>query len=42
LEEEFFDLDSKLELQLQQTLVADCVMLGGIGMDLGPVQADRA
>src|SRR5258706_9833228 len=41
-DEEFFDLGSKLELQLQQTLVTDGVMLGGIGMELGPVQADRA
>ena len=40
--EELIDLGSQLRLQLQQTLVADRVVPGGIGMELGPIQADHA
>src|SRR6266704_866730 len=39
--EQFLDLASQLRLHLQQSLVTDRVVLGGIGMHLGPVQADR-
>jgi hypothetical protein len=41
-EEELLDLGSQLRLQLQQALVANRIVPGGIRMDLGPVQADRA
>ncbi len=40
--EQLLDLSSQLRLQLQESLVTDCVVLGGIGMDLGPIQADRS
>ncbi len=39
--EQLLDLASQLRLHLQQPLVTDRIMLGGIGMDLGPVQTDR-
>src|SRR5712692_6823398 len=37
-----WSLGSQLRLHLQQPLVTDCVVLGGIGMQLGPVQTDCA
>src|SRR5258708_18044884 len=39
--EQLLDLASQLRLHLQQPLVTDRLVLGGIGMDLGPVQTDR-
>src|SRR6266699_5963747 len=39
--EQLLDLGSQLRLHLQQTLVADRVVPGGISMDLGPIQTDR-
>ncbi len=41
-EEQLLDLGSQLRLQLPQPLVADRVVPGGIGMDLGSIQADGA
>ena len=40
--EQLLDLGSQLRLHLQESLVTDCVVPGGIGMDLGPIQADRS
>src|SRR2546429_836578 len=39
---EFFDFAAKLSLHLQQTLIADRFVLGGISMHLAPIQTDIA
>ena len=39
---QLFDLSAQVRLQGEQVLVTDGMTLGGIGVDLGPVQADGA
>jgi hypothetical protein len=40
--EQFLDLRAQMRLQGQQVLIADGFAFGGIGMDLGSIQADVA
>jgi len=40
--EQLLDLGTQLRLDLLQPFVADRLALGGVGVDLGPIQAERA